>query len=492
MKIKYKKNGNFEVEFNEYFKSVDELKNFIKEHNKFINVEVLTDKISEIYDTLTKLDGSIKSSVLDWLIVKEFNFKFKRPNNLNFWLERGFGINEFNESVGNKIKDLDVNTENTFKYNKYTFNMFGKPCCNLCNSDLVVKPTIGRYEIIECGNTNCASHKNSDINTIKQLAFLPINMFKNKNKRVNIESKLTKEYWLLKGFTYNEALIEIQKCKTMLANVSINSFDYYKITTDMNEEMINIKIKELSKMCVEYWLKKGYTKEEAIKNISEFQKSNSLKGIKARLNNPEKYSSVTETQLGYWLKKGYNGEEAIKKLSERQTTFSLKKCIEKYGEENGKKRFTERQVKWSKTLCNGGNLKMGYSKISQELFYKLLENYELNDNNKIFFATHNKEYKLEKEEGGVWLYDFVDTINKKIIEFNGDMYHGNPKKYKADDTPHPFRKNVTAQQMWDKDKRKIDVAIKNGFEVLVIWDSEYRWGDKQIIINKCINFLKNE
>ena len=29
--------------------------------------------------------------------------------------------------------------------------------------------------------------------------------------------------------------------------------------------------------------------------------------------------------------------------------------------------------------------------------------------------------------------------------------------------------------MWDKDKRKLDVAIEEGFEVLVIWDSEYRW-----------------
>ena len=72
------------------------------------------------------------------------------------------------------------------------------------------------------------------------------------------------------------------------------------------------------------------------------------------------------------------------------------------------------------------------------------------------------------------------------------MFHGNPNKYKADDYPHPFRKTITAQEMWDKDKRKLDVAIEEGFEVMVIWDSEYRLGNKQEIINKCIAFLNEK
>ena len=43
--------------------------------------------------------------------------------------------------------------------------------------------------------------------------------------------------------------------------------------------------------------------------------------------------------------------------------------------------------------------------------------------------------------------------------------------------------------MWDNDIEKIRVANKNGYEVLTIWDSEYRWGNKQEIINKCKKFL---
>ena len=86
--------------------------------------------------------------------------------------------------------------------------------------------------------------------------------------------------------------------------------------------------------------------------------------------------------------------------------------------------------------------------------------------------------------------EFCHKIRTAYV--HGDDYHGNPKKYLAEDHPHPFRKNITAQEMWDKDKTKLSVANEEGFEVLVIWDSEYRWGNKQEIIDKCKNFLNNE
>jgi hypothetical protein len=156
------------------------------------------------------------------------------------------------------------------------------------------------------------------------------------------------------------------------------------------------------------------------------------------------------------------------------------------------KRFTERQNKWLKSLLTNGNLVNGYSKISQELFYTLLENYNIDDKGDVYFATHNGEHKIEKEEGGVWLYDLTDLKNKKIIEYHGDDYHGNPKKYLAEDHPHPFSKNITAQEMWDKDKRKLNRANEEGFEVLTIWDSEYRWGNKQKVIDRCLEFLNKK
>jgi G:T-mismatch repair DNA endonuclease (very short patch repair protein) len=72
------------------------------------------------------------------------------------------------------------------------------------------------------------------------------------------------------------------------------------------------------------------------------------------------------------------------------------------------------------------------------------------------------------------------------------MFHANPKKYKESDTPHPYRKNKTSLEIWESDKNKLTTAEENGYEVLVVWDSEYRWGNKEKIIKKCLNFLKNE
>jgi hypothetical protein len=260
-------------------------------------------------------------------------------------------------------------------------------------------------------------------------------------------------------------------------------------------------IKTLRPVNKEYWVKLGYSEDEAILQI-EGQKMVSLRGCVARFGEEhgqklweDRESKRSEAGkkgsacLTYWLNKGYSEDEAIIKRSERQSTFTLEKCIEKYGEEEGKKRFTKRQNDWSKSLTKNGNLKLGYSKISQELFYKILEFYDTNEKQNIKFSTHNGEFRLNKPDGGIWLYDFTDINNKKIIEYNGDQYHANPKKYLSNDKPHPFRKGLTSKEIWDKDRLKLQLAKENGFEVLVIWDSEYRWGNKEKFINKCKKFL---
>lgn len=86
------------------------------------------------------------------------------------------------------------------------------------------------------------------------------------------------------------------------------------------------------------------------------------------------------------------------------------------------------------------------------------------------------------------IYDFVDLNNRKIVEYNGDMYHANPNMFEASEYPHPFRKKHTAEYIWAKDDYKISIANQNGFDVLVIWDSEYRRNKKEVL-QKCLDFL---
>ena len=75
------------------------------------------------------------------------------------------------------------------------------------------------------------------------------------------------------------------------------------------------------------------------------------------------------------------------------------------------------------------------------------------------------------------------------------MFHANPDIFKENDTPHPFRKGLFSKQIWERDDKKFKTAEKNGFKVLVIWDSEFRYKgfeNKEKLINKCLNFLKQK
>ena len=224
---------------------------------------------------------------------------------------------------------------------------------------------------------------------------------------------------------------------------------------------------------------KDFIKYDGVENIEEHISMFAKNAIKDR---------ISDTTIQYYLDKGYDEEESKKMLSERQSTFSFEKCVKKYGDV-GVDVFTNRQIKWQKSVSENGNMKNGYSRVSQELFDRISKKLKGN----FRYATTGGEISLKKENGGIWLYDFVDIDNKKIIEYQGDFYHGNPSKFEANDTPHPFRKNIKASDMWLSDKKKKDIAIQNGYDVLYVWDSEFsRVGEenKNKIIDKCVEFLK--
>lgn len=193
-------------------------------------------------------------------------------------------------------------------------------------------------------------------------------------------------------------------------------------------------------------------------------------------------------KIEYWVKKGYSEEESRLIISDKQKTFSLKKCIEKYGEEKGKEIWLKRQEKWQKSLLKNGNMKCGYSEISQKLFYDIINNYDIEDRKNVYFATKNQEYFLSKK-GNFFQYDFTDNNKNKIIEYNSDMYHANPIIYKSEDNPHPYRKWLTSKDIWKHDEEKLKMAEENGFEIFVVWDSDYRKNPDKIL-SQCLEFLK--
>ena len=506
-------------EVKEIFKTCDEFINHIKTINDKINFEnlLILDKINEIYNIMLEEEGVIQWIRFDRWLPSKFGFKKSNLLTHDFWLERGWSeeystyqistITKERANIAVKTKIIDKQKivfngdEIKIIFKGSEFNSKTYPCCGECGSKLnLVKKNINNvsdiftYTIIDCSNESCISKNYSKSELYK--TFLPKDVANVKLKKINEtiknSNKLCVESWLNKGYTEEEAREKISVIQSNYSNMVNNRFVVSKENLKNNgyseEEIENITATPTTER---YWVNKGLSNDEAKIKVSELQKENSDKLVQKRKDNPELYSATTQTQLGYWVNKGYSDDEAIEKLSDRQTTFSKEICLQKYGEVEGLKRFNKRNSRWKKSIIDGGDLTCGFSKISQELCYKLLENYDIKDRHQIHFGSHNKEYFINLPNNEFYQYDFTDKINKKIIEYNGDIFHGNPKKYKPNDYPNPLRKTITAQEIWVKDARKITVAKEKGFEVLVVWDSEYK-NNKQEIINKCIAFLNKK
>lgn len=73
---------------------------------------------------------------------------------------------------------------------------------------------------------------------------------------------------------------------------------------------------------------------------------------------------------------------------------------------------------------------------------------------------------------------FLPNLNL-IIEYFGDYWHCNPLKY--DENYFNQKKNMTAKEIWNYDKLKIDLIKNNGYNLEVIWESELKHNNDKII-----------
>jgi hypothetical protein len=233
--------------------------------------------------------------------------------------------------------------------------------------------------------------------------------------------------------------------------------------------------KELSPFSKEKYLKEGISEEDALKEVSKFAKE----AIKNR---------ISDTNIQYYLNLGQSNEEATESLANRQRTFSLEKCIEKFGEINGFDKWKKRQDKWKLKVFNdfqyiGG----GKSKISKKLIGEIEMIFPeiLHDKQEKFIRTKFDGFKYQ-----TFKYDVCLKDKKKIIEFNGDFWHCNPSiKIYHPDYYHKIKK-MTAQEIWDYDQLKKETAELYEYQILHIWESDYRKHPKETL-QKCVDFLNS-
>lgn len=146
--------------------------------------------------------------------------------------------------------------------------------------------------------------------------------------------------------------------------------------------------------------------------------------------------------------------------------------IEKYGEEIGLQKWQERysqlQTHYSASKISSLNIK--FKKLLQQLNIEFEEEFciWINDTNARF-------------------YDF--KIGKYLFELNGDFWHAFPGKYQESDILHFPGENITAKEIWERDKMKKELAESHGYKVIYYWEHDINNKEKwNIIINKLTEY----
>lgn len=223
-------------------------------------------------------------------------------------------------------------------------------------------------------------------------------------------------------------------------------------------------------MMERYGVKRALQNKECL----EKSKNTCLKnyGVEYPGQNKEILKKAMDTQIKRYGGVGMASEEISKKIIStnlkrrgRKYGFDYDKIkqtnIEKYGDENP----------LIARCARGEILFKGYSNSSQQLFKQLDDIF--NGKYETYYATKNCEYCVEVDDHKYYIGYFIKDLNL-AIEFNGDTWHGNPSRFKPDDKCFPMNDNITAKDLWDMDRARIDRLKTVGITTVVMWESEYK------------------
>lgn len=183
----------------------------------------------------------------------------------------------------------------------------------------------------------------------------------------------------------------------------------------------------------------------------------------------------------YYRKRGLNTDDrealikqtAKNRICNTQLIYYLNKGLD---EQSAKAALAKRQK-----IGMGG----GYSSVSQKMILEILGDEK--DSNKFFYGKREKRLSYKKDKITQYFrYDLTNEDSKRIIEFNGDFWHGNPNIYN-DGSINTITKQ-TYNEIHDKDEYKYQVALKAGYAIMVIRESEYK-NNHDDVISRCKNFI---
>jgi hypothetical protein len=177
-------------------------------------------------------------------------------------------------------------------------------------------------------------------------------------------------------------------------------------------------------------------------------------------------------------------------LAKRNTTYAIRRhkgnykhmnslsvFINKHGKEKGTQLFYEKMKK----MWNSQKPGQQTSKIATELFDTLQKH--IND-----VCYYGGTEKIINYKTNYYKVDFC--YQNSIIEFFGDRWHGNPRKYNEDAIITRYGgKKQSVKDIHRKDNRRLKNIKKLNYSVLVIWEYDYRHFP-ETTIQQCFEFLQ--
>jgi hypothetical protein len=274
------------------------------------------------------------------------------------------------------------------------------------------------------------------------------------------------QYWIKKGYSELEAREHI---KLLGKKNSIRGIDFW-ISKGYTESEAREKVSLLQsqtgkrqKSSKHKWIAEGYSEEEAIKIASDFLKEKSF------------------FHKEYWMNRhNLTEEESIEKISELQREFSSRssKFSGKTRSDTEKKKISNSvknhvyNVGVSEWIKHFGNFDNGRSLLEEEIYQYVKSRFHEVQNN---ISINNM------------VVDIV--VNNKIIEVFGDYWHINPLLYEETDiVTYPGNKQILAKDKWESDNLRIDKLKKLGYDVLVVWEKDWR-SDLVNTQQKILDFL---
>jgi hypothetical protein len=306
-------------------------------------------------------------------------------------------------------------------------------------------------------------------------------------------AKRSRDYWKSRGWPANIAYAKSKEHKHK-NTVSVYSREFWlnKVNPITNKhytvEEADFERNSRRPIRKEYWMKKGYCETDATRFASNSKIANNKKGANASAKSEVRKVSSKRCPE-FFIARGHTKEEATELVAKGQTHFSKEICIEKYGKEKGLEIWKNRQDRWQATLNAKPMVEkasINRLKLTKGITVSAAEREILNEIRKVNNSLPIiEQLTLSRNSKKQYVYDI--SVANKIIEYNGDFWHCNPKKY-SPDYINP-RTKLLASEKWKLDEDKIQFAESQGYDVLVIWESEFKQNKKEVF-KKCLQFLK--